>query len=85
MRAILNDQPPITFNYATDDVDLVDDFAVALQNRNIFFGVATRANGKGRSLKDCAKLHARFADLDFKTSSEPKCGTASRRFRFRRV
>ncbi len=39
---------------------------------NVYFGVATRINATGGSLKNCGALPALFVDLDFKQSSEPE-------------
>ena len=63
------------------DLGRVDEFVDRFQERDVYVGVATRANGKGGQLKDCLGLHAVFTDIDFKDfPSEAAARTELTRF-----
>lgn len=49
-------------------------------DHNIWFGVATRARPEGGSLKDCERLGALFADVDFKSQLETAGRESARTF-----
>src|SRR5512139_1236542 len=67
VRALHPDKrDPISFNFSAADFDSVVDFARSFCDRNVYVGVATRADGKSAAAEDCLELHALFADLDFK-------------------
>ena len=66
LRALCEGTPPSTRKVDATDLGRVDEFVDRFQERDIYVGVATRANGKGGQLKDCRVLHALFADIDFK-------------------
>ena len=66
LRALCEGTHPSTTKVGAADLGRVDEFVARFPERDIYVGVATRANGKGGQLKDCLGLHAVFADIDFK-------------------
>jgi hypothetical protein len=70
VRALAKGQSAITRNYPADNLELVDQMADVFRDRDIYIGVASRADDKGRDTESCLALDALFADLDYKDSSE---------------
>ena len=66
LRALCEGTHPSTTKVGAADLGRVDEFVARFQERDIYVGVATRANGKGGQIKNCLALHALFADIDFK-------------------
>jgi P4 family phage/plasmid primase-like protien len=58
-----------TYNFRADDAVGPFEFAATYAHLDLYFGVATR-EVRGGSGEHCLDLHALFADLDFKDSSE---------------
>ena len=69
LRALCEETHPSTKKVAAADLGRVDEFVDRFPERDIYVGVATRANGKGGQFKECLGLHALFADIDFKDFS----------------
>ena len=69
LRALRKGGRPATRKVDVGDLLGVDEFVDRFRERDIYVGVATRANGKGGQLKDCLGLHAVFIDMDFKDFS----------------
>lgn len=85
LRALRKGDPPRTANVHATDFVAVDEFATKYRDRNIYVGVAPRADATGRELGDCLALHALFVDQDFKDVAEPDARARWPRFHFRRV
>jgi putative DNA primase/helicase len=61
----------VSWNYEAEDLTLVDLFVETLgAGRNCYVGVATRIDANTRDAGGCVALHALFAEIDFKDSSE---------------
>jgi P4 family phage/plasmid primase-like protien len=70
LRAFRKGVDPETFGFHADNLGGVDEFADLHRDRNVYVGVAPRADGKSRGTDACVALYALFADIDFKDSSE---------------
>lgn len=70
MRALRNSKVVMTLGFGADDLTGIDHFAASFANADVYMGVAARVDEKSRDLSGCLELHALFADLDFKDSSE---------------
>jgi hypothetical protein len=62
--------PVTTIGAPGTDLAAVEAFIKKFQDRDIYMGVASRIQADVRGAEGCLSLHALFADLDFKDSSE---------------
>ena len=60
--------------------DDLEQTIASLTNENVFFGVATRKDASGGSLKNCQELPVLFVDIDFKDTSEDRARKLLRDF-----
>jgi putative DNA primase/helicase len=75
LRAFRKGEAAQTFSFHSNNLGGVDEFAALYRDRDVYVGVAPRVDDKSRGTDACVELHALFADIDFKDSTEAEART----------